>query len=278
MMSNATDNLAATSAAAGSGQFWALAALFLTIIIAGVVGGSAASIASWRHNKSDDTGVDASDVASKIGTASHFILLGVVAAACVPLFLSLTQSRLLVKILSNGDSVDALEGYLIFLGLCLVAAFSSRRFIDIVSQQIFQRIKEVDEKASVAHVAATEAKATATDAKETAQEIAEDVEAADAKTETENPSPSPPEVEWTLSAEVVSISPEERETLRAMSHRPTRTISGIVKDTGIARPRVLELLKSLALKDLATPTTSARTGGLRWKMTPRGRATLNSPN
>lgn len=63
------------------------------------------------------------------------LILGVVAAALVPLFLNSVSSNLLTK-------EDAINN-LIFAGFCLLAAISSASFIDTLAQRILNQAKEV---------------------------------------------------------------------------------------------------------------------------------------
>ena len=97
----------------------ALLVSLLIMAVAALIGGAAAYLTR------DVT----ADGESELKTLFwRFILLGVVAAACVPLFLSLVKSRIMESILTDNQH-NHLESYLIFTGLCLVAAYSARTFI-----------------------------------------------------------------------------------------------------------------------------------------------------
>lgn len=236
------------------------------ILLTGLVGGLAAYLA----RPAEDPGGRR--------TLARFLLLGVVAAACVPLFLSLLKSDVVRNIFTSlaADGKTALppayESYLIFIGLCLIAAFSSRRFIESVSNQVLERrLDEVNAKAN-------SAAATAEAAREVAQEAVEEVEAAD------NMGDSLPD---DLAAKVAigpsaneraaaPLSETERKILQAMTQKTYRTRTGIAEDSGVSRNRISELLESLADRKLALPAKSPRTGGARWILTSRGRAALDS--
>lgn len=248
----------------------------LIILAAGLVGGLAAHTVAGRSNNPEGG-------AAVQPAMQEFLLLGVVAAACVPLFLSLLKSQLLADIFkvtgADGKAIPmAYEPYLIFLGLCLIAAFSARRFIDTVSSQVFQRLEKVDAKAEKAEAKASHAVETAETAKEVANEAVEEVESAD------NVDPPRPadlaqvrKLDAAKSAVAPDITSEERKILEAMTIKTYRTRSGIAEDSGVSRNRISELLEGLADRKLALPTKSPRTGGARWIITRRGRDAISRP-
>jgi hypothetical protein len=197
------------------------------------------------------------------------LLLGVLAAACVPLFLSLVQSELIKKIFAaNPPGLPAFEEYLIFTGLCIVAAISSRTFIASVTQRVLQQAKE--------------AKEIAVDAKRTAENAAVEVELGESADEANAPPPAELALGSFEEARVESlsepISEADRRVLQTMMDRTYRTRTGIAEDSGISRNRISEMLESLADRKLALRTNSPRTGGQRWIITNRGRAALNRPS
>lgn len=200
---------------------------------------------------------------------TQLLTLGVVASACVPLFLSVVQSTLIAKVLA-GSPVD-FQQILIFGGFCLVAAFSSRRFIDAVSASVLQRLDEVKADAK-------EAKADAKKANATAQHVARetDSEAADDAKE-----PPPPEAAeelkgTALEAQKQPVAPQERKVLEALTKRTYRTRHGIAEDSGMTKPRVTQILAGLEERKLALPTRSPTTGGGRWIITKGGEAALKA--
>lgn len=230
-------------------------------IFAGVVGGYAACKADVRG----------SDATAPTKTVSYFLIMGVVAAACVPLFLSLLQSELVQSMVtpagagrpSNLPPVE--ESYLIYLGLCLVASFYARRFMDSISGQLLKRLDHVEET--------TEA------TQEEMREVAKEVENAD--NVSAPTSADLAQVDLVDSANVgvpVDISAEERKILEAMTAKTYRTRTGIAEDSGVSRNRISELLEGLADKKLVLPAKSPRTGGARWIITKRGRETIGRPD
>jgi DNA-binding MarR family transcriptional regulator len=255
------------------------------MIGAGLIGGTAAYVARpLADQPADPKGDPAAEesVSVGVGGAGRFLLLGVVAASIIPLFLSLTDSRLLETILKGGRGVQALEGYLVLIGLCLIAAFSSRAFIATVQQQLFRRMEKVEEKAADAKSTAADAKNVADDAKETAldakatsSDLSREAELADEKTARSQPeAQSSPRLSEAVGDSSIILDADERAALRALTKRTHRTMSGVAEDSQISRSRISELLERLAQRGLAEPTTSPNTGGLRWRITPRGISAL----
>lgn len=233
------------------------------ILGAGVIGGWAAFLADDRAPE------DGSPKWPK------YLLLGVVAAASVPLFLSLVRSQLTQGMFDNTFNNEGrrfpvyYESYLVFAGICLIAAFSARKFIDSISRQVLQRLEEVRETAQGAAAAAAAAK-------EVAHDVANEVESADERAA----APLPPEVEIVVNDTADELSPplltvDEKSALRALLKKTYRTRSGVAEDAGISRNRISEVLEELHRKKLAVPTKSPTTGGARWIITKRGEAALN---
>lgn len=223
------------------------------IVVCGLVGGYAAFMS---EEKADPDGADV------IPSALRFLLLGIVAAACVPLFLSLVRSEVVTVILTN-RSGQRLESYLVFIGLCLIAAFSSRRFIESVSQRILQQVEKAGAKAERA-----ERKADA--AQETALEIADERSA-----EVQAPRTS---IE-SMPTELVSIpglGEHEARALLALRKMSYRTATGVAADVGMPRGQISEVLDGLAAKGFAAVTQSPTTKGLRWKITAQGIEEINA--
>src|SRR3954467_1269784 len=234
-------------------------------VVAGLLGGSAAYL---TEPVGDSAALD-----WRARTIARPLLLGVLAAACVPLFLSLVQSGLIKTIFpppGTPPRPPAFEEYLIYVGLCVVAAISSRTFIDSVTRKVLQQAKE--------------AKEIATEAKETAQQAAEEVQLGESADDAHAPRPdfveavgslaSPSGLQRSSEGAAEELSDEERMILQALTTRTYRTRTGIANDSGVPRNRVSELLEALADRKLALPTKSPRTGGARWFITKRGHAAL----
>jgi hypothetical protein len=246
------------------GEFWIVA---LVILLTGVTGGLVQYLTTELPPSEDGAGPQGEAPPQPPRSLSHMLLLGVVAAACTPLFLSIVQTRLLEDIFRGG--AQRYQSLLIFAGFCLVAALSARRFLDGLTNNLLTRVQN-------AEVSANQARRSAEQAAADVQEIAEEVnpEAAD------NPAaPPPPEADAAVPAldqPLVSLLPEERRALNAMTTRTYRTRTGIAEDAGIARSRISELLEGLFSRGLVAPARSPNTGGARWVITERGRQALRT--
>jgi hypothetical protein len=234
------------------------------IVAAGLVGGYGAHLSEQQPSG------DHSSTRLK-----RYLMLGVIAAATVPLFLSLVRSSIMrdifVKTLDpQGQPYPPnYESYLIFLGIALIAAFSARNFIDSISKQVLRQLEEVQQTARGAA-------ATAADAKETAREAVDEVESADDQAGVPLPAEAAEEtaLDGAFGGAPPTITAVERSALEALSHRTYRTRTGIAEDAGIARSRISEVLEELYRKKLAVPTKSPTTGGARWVITKRGMTAL----
>jgi hypothetical protein len=197
------------------------------------------------------------------------LLLGIIAALAVPLFLSLTKSGLMGNIFAK-ESVPptppAFEDYLIFAGLCVIAAVSARRFITSVTERLLQRVDQAERTAADAHKKAEEAKV----------EVLQGEEADEA-----NASP-PISLDSLVAPGAMTdsssdpLTKDQQRVLEAMTMRTYRTRTGIADDSGVPRNRISELLEALADRQLVQPAKSPRTGGARWTITDRGNSALRS--
>jgi YLATT-like protein len=250
------------------------------IVLAGFFGGFAAYL-------TDPASARKSGEARSRRALMRFIVLGIIASACVPLFLSLIQSGLVGKIFSGvpgqrtGSSRQPFEEYLTFVGLCLLAAISARRFLDSLSRQILKRIDNLDEQASLVDQRVRQTEQKAQNAEATAQTAAEVVDEQDA---TEQPLGVGPGLEADAdaapalsAAEIPPVGDEERSALKSLANLSFRTATGIARDIGMPRNQIGELLESLAEKNLITREISPKTGVLRWRITPLGGAALSKP-
>jgi YEATS-Like-Associating Three TM len=189
------------------------------------------------------------------------LLLGVIASLAVPLFLSLTKSGLMGNIFWTGNPPrpPAFEDYLVFAGLCVLAAVSARRFISSVTDRLLQRVDQAEQTAAKAQQTAEQAK----------------VEAQEGEEADEPNAPRPTEVDTivplgSLRGASAALSADEVSALRALTRKTYRTRTGIADDSGISKNRISEVLDDLHSKMLAMPTKSPKTGGLRWIITKAG--------
>ena len=231
------------------------------ILVTGLIGGGAAWLSEPQPPSADPP--------LPSPPLKRFLLLGLIAAACVPLFLSLLKSGLVDGIIKSPAQAPAYEYYLIFIGLCLIAAFSARRFIDSITAQVIRRLDQVDAKAGAAA-------ADAAEAREVAHEAVEEVEASENEGDAQTELPEMSRAEGRVDVPAQNVTADERNALQAMTKRSLRTATGIAEDSGISRNRVSELLESLADKGLAERTVSPKTKGPRWRITPSGIVALNA--
>lgn len=117
---------------------------FLSLVImllAGAAGGYAGYRANWVPAKPGEPDHDQRDLVTDI-------VIGVVAALCIPVLLWFTGSKLLGTLLTTPAPAD----WLVFAGLCLLAAYSSRTFLQTMSGQLLKKldnkVSEVEKKVS----------------------------------------------------------------------------------------------------------------------------------
>jgi len=231
----------------------------LIMLVAAVIGGLAAYLTRDR-TAPEENAKDA---------FWRFILLGIIASACVPLFLSLVRSGIMTSILTNAGG-NRLESYLAFGGLCALAAYSGRSFITSISQRVLQQVAEVRNEVRQIEQKADDAQATATDAKQTAQDIATEVEDVDT---TSDPTPEiMADRKSALKSEAVPspVTADERRVLEALAMKTYRTRTGVAEDSGVQINRISEVLDDLASRKLVLETKSPTTKGRRWAISKRG--------
>jgi ABC-type multidrug transport system fused ATPase/permease subunit len=253
MIVSNVSNVAGAVRSSGSGETAAVVAVVILILIGGLVGGYAAYLAEDRKA----IAVVGETAPGKL----RFLVLGLVASACVPLFLSLVRSDILGEIFTNGRG-ERLESYLVFVGLCLIAAFSARAFITSISQRILQQVEQAGAQAEQATRKAEEAQATAL-------EVA-DEQSAEASGEAHVPESGQ------MFEDLPALDQSQRRVLEALTKMTFRTATGVAADVGISRSQIGELLDSLAAKGLVAIAQSPTTKGVRWKITSKGIASLQA--
>lgn len=238
---------AGTAPPIGGGDPIALGAVAIVILAGGLVGGYAAFLA--------EEGGPFHFADHQRPPKLRYLVLGVVASACVPLFLSLVRSDILGVIFTNARG-ERLESYLVFTGLCLIAAFSARAFIGSISQRILQQVEQAGAQAE-------QATRKAEEAQETALEVA-DERSAEASPERHYVESQP------ALGDLPILDDLERRALQALTKMTFRTATGIAADIGVSRSHIGEILDSLAAKRLVAITQSPTTKGVRWTITSRG--------
>jgi outer membrane murein-binding lipoprotein Lpp len=185
----------------------------------------------------------------------------------------------------SGDLIDKIRGVngqnpdfsklFVLAGFCLVAAVSSRAFIQSVSEKVLQkvrnlgnRVEEAENKVEKVENKAEEAKEQAAEAKEQAAELTELV--VDPRTEDETPEELLNDSSMTKLTATPELSNDERAVLRTMVGNSylLRSITGMAKDSGLEKAKVNAAITSLIAKKLVTQRTS---GQHRWYATSLGR-------
>ncbi|MFN4277374.1 MAG: YEATS-associated helix-containing protein [Ferrovibrio sp.] len=249
--------------------------LILCVIVStGMLGGIANYLLSNSRPQSDDPagGTPALQL-SWLGYA----FLGIIAALIVPLFLSLAQSSLLDDIIkatcndepTNGAAQSAncssLYGKLfIFAGFCLLAAFSSRAFLQGMSEKLLNDMKRSVENAQ----------RSIQRTNEKLDEVSENIDSP--------PRPTPD----VLMAEVKSIfdtdtsleapSADDRKILKALaaSSFTWRTLAGTATDSGLPQPLVHDRLNRMVELTMAETRIGRKSGRPLYAITSRGLAAL----
>jgi ABC-type multidrug transport system fused ATPase/permease subunit len=183
------------------------------------------------------------------------IFVGVVAAFIVPLFLNMASGDLIDKIRGVDGKLPDYSKLFVLAGFCLVAAASSRAFIQSISQRVLQEARSANKMAEAAREDAAEAKAA----------VAPFVEE-EALDEQEN---SPKLHEGTQLAE---LGPDEKLVLKAMAtgNYSLRSITGIAKDSGLTRAAVNAAVTSMLVKKYVVQSPGS-SGHPRWYLSSAGR-------
>ncbi len=257
--------------------------LFLTVALSGAAGGLANHLILPL----------AANETRNISRLVRFIFAGAIVAFTVPLVLSLAQSSLTKTILEHKSGQGNLEyayvELLILAGLCIIAAFASRRFMETLTDRVLDQVQQADKRARKAQQTAVGADKKAEEAVEKAELSEEGVDRvmeAQAVERIGRPSGKQQVVLPITTIEEVPISTieevqqtltdEEKAILRAAGHYTTRTLTGVARDAHVPRSEVGEIIDRLVEKGAISYTTSANTGGPRVQLTPLGTTVLNT--
>lgn len=179
-------------------------------------------------------------------------LLGIVAAATVPLFLKIVSSSLM-----KDAETDALQ-YFVFCGFCLVAAAFSTRFLQGIGDRVLQELKEVKESNAELQAATEEVKKEQAELKDTTNTIlltGSDDQAGAPAPEAALPEPETPEFESfreggekgarprSMAKSAAEKSPESMllEKFKDPKYK-FRTLQGLSKATGLEEQKVSEIV------------------------------------
>jgi hypothetical protein len=227
--------------------------LIIVMIATGIAGGLAGYFISL------DRGTDRQARSGESSTRIvapwlKYVFLGITAAFIVPLFLSLAKSSLVGDLLKGGPVTSDI---FVFAGFCLVAATSSRTFIQSISDRVLREARE---------------------ARETAEAAQKQVEqAVDSITEPESDEEPVAQTQATAGegAPAAPVSDRGKDILLGLRDRgyTLRSTSGLAKDTGIQKEEVIEELKQLNNDGLVRMASITRKGKprIRWMITPAGR-------
>jgi hypothetical protein len=182
------------------------------------------------------------------------LLEGVIAAATVPLFLSLIGNDIVGTIVADNpvSTVAVLtSATLKFAGFCLVAALYSKTYLDSLSAKVMQLQKDV-----------AESKKEAGEAKKEAEIVSQTLNAAVVESE-----PKP-----VHSGATEALTEQQIQVLKAFISGPylIRSVEGIMLSAHLSESEVLSSLSSLQLLGLVRVVVTGQ--GRRWTTTPEGRA------
>jgi DNA-binding MarR family transcriptional regulator len=204
-----------------------------------------------------------------VRSGARFMVVGIIVSFTVPLFLSVAQSALIKSLLSaNSESSTRATDLLTLIGVCIVASFASRAFLDDLSKRLLTRVNEVEQVAKEAVNGVQRVSSEAAVAEELFEEKLDRVVEAVASGSAETIISESDDVTSQRDAPVVS--PIEDRVLRATTEYTLRTLSGIAKDVGVSKDRIGEIVDELARKGLMAKTKSKNTGGDRWRITALG--------
>ncbi len=187
------------------------------------------------------------------------VSLGIVASLLVPLFLNMISSEIVKTISKSASIADAIPETLVFLGFCLVAAVSSRAFIQTLSDRILKEAKAAVKVAEKAKGEASRAdeKAELALHKQTERDADEEVGKSVSK---------------------VQLDEDQRKVLEAFTKRSfaLRTRTGLAMDAGMTKDQVDKILRDLVDQGLAAMTLT-RENKNRWYLTEKGRLAIGIP-
>jgi DNA-binding MarR family transcriptional regulator len=217
-------------------------ALLAAITIAGVLGGLINFSLSRPANGKDSS-------------LSKSITLGIGAALLVPLFLNTISSNLVLDIQTKPEIT---KNILVFFGFCLVAAISSKAFIESISKRVLDEAREAKEAATAASQKASEVQSALDPI------IEKETEAA------------PEAVASAIVAAMPNLDDQELMVLSALANgdKALRTRTGLSKQTGIVKSEVDRIMDALRERNLVIRREMKKTDGTRihrWCITTEGR-------
>lgn len=229
--------------------------LIVVIIATGIAGGLAGYFISLDRGTAKQEPSDDSS-AKIVAPWLKYVFLGVIAAFIVPLFLSMAESDLVTNLLAVSDSTPSSSDIFVFAGFCLVAAISSRAFIQSISDRILREAREARETAEAAQA----------QAEEIADTIVEPEPEEEPEMQTAAAAAAAPEVD---------LDDHGKAILHGLRDRgyALRSVSGLAKDAALDKQDVIDRLQELSTGGLVrmVPTKKKGKVRIRWTITPAGR-------
>lgn len=238
--------------------------IIVVLLVAGILGGSINHFL-YEDIKPDTENLEESTPPTNAQkAATHLawwkcIIIGAGAAALVPLFLSTISSPLLDEIINPSKDAagmtKAIVNGFVFFGFCLVAAISSKAFINTISTKILKKAEEAELTASKAAKDAKDAKALV--------ELNTSVE----------PEDSDADASSSISEKALLDEPSLK-VLKEIRNSPfvLRSKSGIIQDTSLDPSIVDRQLVDLMGKGLVTKYR--RDNVDKWAITPTGQQVI----
>ncbi len=218
-------------------HIWTLVGIMM---LSGVVGGYTNFLSEQKSNP---------EQASKRKSISS----GVCAAFLVPLFLNMISSDL-IKPPGGNTPFVYMYNYLVFTGFCLVAAISSRAFIQTLTDRILNEVKETKQRVETTQNEIEKVKSTVEPLaeKETETEVGEGL------THVKN---------------LVGMDPNKKKILESLTKKYTfRSLSGIASDTQMNTEEINTCLNNLIKEGMIGQ--AYRKKGIRWYITESGRRAI----
>jgi len=181
------------------------------------------------------------------------VLLGLTAAATVPLFLKTVSSSLMDDAL-KGDKVS----YFVFFGFCTVAAIFSSKFLQSLADKLIQDLQDVKQKQSEL----TETTDVLVAQNSDPAEVAPPPQSVSSGSEFESFNKSTQEA---ISSPPISDEQKVLNTLQTGKFA-FRTAEGIAQDSGLDPGTVLGKLNELQAQGKVKQTKRARDGVMVWSL------------
>ncbi len=208
--------------------------IVVLMIVAGILG------SYCRKIFEEDSPTKKVQTRGRIAEFLNVVIPGIVASFVVPLFLSIGKSDVFTNVIAGEHYAE--NSFIIF-AFCLLAAVSSRSFVNALAEKAFQKAEQADKKAEQADLKADEAK---------------DLASEEPRIATSALAPQAPPVG------PIQGTDQEKLVWKSLTsgNFVRRSITGIAKETKLDKADVRNILQNLVAKDLVVEAPSVRTGGL----------------